>query len=236
MTAAPKDPWTGFKDSLRNGFALGAPASSKELEAFGRALHSGLDQGGEFEKCRSFVREANDRIIAKSVGVLQFNAVLLAVVVLMIDQFGSGNYAVLACGVLALTSSMFLLFNMHLFTSRDAATYANTALHYRQQLVLFQRRARWHTFGLSLSLLSLVFVALAPFSLTASGGLPAAEQEHSSRLERLRDVTANPTAPSQGDTPSTSGGEQTTTQTTAPDASSQQPGASTATATPEIAP
>lgn len=192
MTATPPgDPWLKFKDTLKDGFALGAPASSKKLREFGRALQAGLDGGAGFEKCRAFVREANDRIIAKSIGVLQFNAVLLAVIVLLIGEFGSGNYAVLACGVLVLASSLFLLFNMHLYTNRDASVYADVALHYRQQLVLFQRRARWHTFGQTLSIASLAFILATPFSPKAPENLPAAEVERVQIVDKPHQTSAD---------------------------------------------
>jgi hypothetical protein len=164
-TAQAHDPFHGFHDRLGGAFWLGAPISARQLAAFGRALHAGLDTTPtSFEKSRTFISNANDRIVNKSIGILQFNAVILAVVVLLIDEFGSNNLAVMASALCVILSALALLMNMHLFTMRDATIYADQRRHFFQQLVLFQRRARYQSLGLFLSLFGLMVIGFAPIA------------------------------------------------------------------------
>lgn len=174
------DPFADFKDLLGKSLRLGAPMWSKELADFGRALHAGLDNGAaSFEKSRDFVRAANDRIVNKSIGILQFNAVILAVIVLFVDSFSAVNrIALLVCTICVILSALMLLMNMHLYTMRDAGVYADARRHYFQQLTLFQRRARYHSLGLWLSVAGLVAltVAFAGVSLADPPIAPPIEQ------------------------------------------------------------
>ncbi len=105
---------------------------------------------------------AIDRIANKSVGILQLDAIILAVLTFP-DGQESQHLFRLCATVLVIFSGWCAFLNLHLFMARDLSRYGDPERFFSMQIALFQKRARSHTLALFLSMLGLLAALLSPY-------------------------------------------------------------------------